>query len=217
MMMSSKHLVFVGAVALLACASVSALSSLEGRRIFKATPMVAQNDEGMRFAHAGDAPDKKEARKYHNKLMHTKAATQVVRDGGKNVVKPGQSNVAATAGDVDDEINKVDLSKIHRECPPTKCKVAHNCPLDGGVPCKGCNVCCPKGSTCLSTNPPTCIVDQLDDPFRCAYDTCAPGFHCPHDGVKSCCLGGNSCCPSGYHCVATQPTPTCAKNHPSFF
>lgn len=141
--------------------------------------------------------------KKHKLVHHSIAATAAVRKGHGLSKKTAPSTV-------DGEGDSIDLSSVHRECPPARCGAKATCPLSGGVCCSSGDVCCPMGSVCLTTNPPTCVTDSPTDPFRCAVEKCKANFHCPHQGVSTCCLGGTTCCPSGYKCKATFP-PTCTK------
>lgn len=113
------------------------------------------------------------------------------------------------------DFDNAKLDTVNRECPQKLCKKTDFCAFDGGVCCgaavsTGRRFCCPSGHTCLTTDPPTCVKDRFDDENRCAEEECAEGFHCPHQGVGSCCLGGTVCCPSGTQCRATKPI-TCEK------
>lgn len=139
------------------------------------------------------------------RFMETRAipATKAVENGGIDEEKPASTE---EAGGFTTDV--VDISKIHRECPRKQCGTLTLCKLPGGVCCGKGDYCCEAGHTCLTTDPPTCIADPDDEVERCADAECADNFHCPHEGVSLCCLGGKTCCMADHRCVNTNP-PTC--------
>lgn len=104
----------------------------------------------------------------------------------------------------------LDPSTIHRECPWARCPTHKKCADPTYHCCKtgGFSFCCPAGSQCLNTHPPTCLNESLTDPEACTEEECQPDFHCPLSRVASCCRGGRTCCPVSSKCQNTDP-PTC--------
>lgn len=141
----------------------------------------------------------------------TRGAVQVA---ATNVVRNGAANVQSSDPNA---LENGDLSKVGRECPVYQCPSDMGCPMTDGVCCGGksggkVNFCCPKGSACLTTDPPTCVHDAELDPFQCADEECRSSHHCPHDGVIMCCKGGDTCCKSGTQCKMTHTgQPVCEK------
>ena len=124
------------------------------------------------------------------------------------VVVPEEETNATIVPFSIDPFNDSDIAAVRRECPKSRCPQSFTCPHESGTCCGDGKSCCPKGATCLTTNPPTCVIDDINDRFRCALEECRVGHQCPYGRVAFCCVGGDVCCPEGYECAGTNP-PTC--------
>lgn len=131
----------------------------------------------------------------------------------KNRRKKHSASIRHRGGEGEEARRRVRLSSSddERECPPAACPAFARCPHEDGQCCRSRRHCCPKGHTCLATNPPSCVLDPPLQRAACFSKTCKAGFRCPHKGVRECCKGGESCCPVGYRCGGSGGDQECVR------